>query len=121
MILPGKESQTAQMFYAAIPDTVYYNVNQTNIDDESFVLDIKDQIEKILTNSDTTLWTLDSYVLSSKEYSDCKVSYIFKFFEFLQCSINSKFFSNTRLKKYLKEIMESCLLDYLRILLTKFS
>ena len=28
MILPGKESQTAQMFYAAIPDTVYYNVNQ---------------------------------------------------------------------------------------------
>ena len=76
MILPGKESQTAQMFYAAIPDTVYYNVNQTNIDDESFVLDIRDQIKKILTDSETTLWTLDSYVLSTKEYSDCKVSFI---------------------------------------------
>lgn len=81
MILPGKESQTAQMFYAATPNTVYHNVNQTNVDDESFVLDIRDQIKKILTDSETTLWTLDSYVLSTKEYSDCKVSYIFEFFK----------------------------------------
>ena len=76
MILPGIESQTAKMFYEAIPKTVYHKVNQTNVDDESFVLDISDQIQRLLTNSETTLWTLDSYVLSSKEYSDCKVSYI---------------------------------------------
>ena len=79
MILPGIATHTSKLFFASIPNTIYHKVNQTNVDDDLFVPDITDQIKKLLTVPETTLWALDSYVFSSKEYSDCKVSFTLGF------------------------------------------
>ena len=65
------------MFSKAAPNTLYYKVNQTNVGDDSFIPSIDDQIKRLFKEPRTTLWTLDSYVLNTRAYSDCLVIIMF--------------------------------------------
>ena len=73
LILPGKENAMTKMITNSRPNTVYYDVKQNNVRKDLIFPHIQDQVKSLLNDAHTTLWSLNMYVLTTKEYSNCLV------------------------------------------------
>ena len=74
VIVEGKTSGTTQTLSKAPIGTAYEKVYRNNMNDKSYSKSVYDGIQRILKEPSSTLWAQDTYVFSSQEYMDCKVS-----------------------------------------------
>ena len=74
VIVEGKTSGTTQTLSKAPIGTAYEKVYRNNMNDNSYSKSVYDGIQRILKEPSSTLWAQDTYVFSSQEYMDCKVS-----------------------------------------------
>ena len=77
LILPGKDSAMTHMFTRAGPNTVFYEVNQNNVREDLIFPKFKDQVQRLLADAHTTLWSQHIYILTSTEYKNCLVTFSF--------------------------------------------
>ena len=70
----ASESHTAtKLIVEAKPGTQNYKVKQNNVDENSIVESKDERIEILLNETNTAVFCIDGYVITSDAYKNCKV------------------------------------------------